>query len=290
MIHGQSRMKSRTKVIVCFLIVSLSGICWAEAYEFHADWRHGEIYIGVVAEVDDARYPLPKAKQVAAAKIEDQISAMFMDSLAHILVDSHDRLSDVVQRDVDTFDRVGAVVQRKRREPMYLSRDLQWLNVRYAFPLTGLGSILASLVVHERPYPMPRRLGFVPTKEFSGLVVYAKGTYDAVGKTGKEAIRPALFPRIFDEQMNLILDRYRCYPDSLRRWGMVSYVDSVDEEGTLDRIGFEPLRTIARAVFGRHSTDIVVSTDIARKLLANEHNIELLREGRILVILDAVTQ
>jgi len=53
-----------------------------------------------------------------------------------------------------------------------------------------------------------------------------------------------------------------------------------------ERIGTTPLRTRARAVFGIHSTDILLSSETARQLLSRPQNRELLQAGRILIIID----
>jgi hypothetical protein len=62
------------------------------------------------------------------------------------------------------------------------------------------------------------------------------------------------------------------------------------EEGSLrafrDRVGELPLLTKARGVFGRNATDLLLSAEVARQLLSRQHNRELLREGKILIILD----
>jgi hypothetical protein len=43
---------------------------------------------------------------------------------------------------------------------------------------------------------------------------------------------------------------------------------------------------MARGVFGRNATDLLLPREAARQLLSREGNRQLLREGRILIILD----
>ena len=82
-----------------------------------------------------------------------------------------------------------------------------------------------------------------------------------------------------------------CDPEALKRWGGVAAYEYSADEATLkaneERVGVLPLRTMARGVFGRNATDILLSADAARQLLSREQNRALLREGRILIILDA---
>jgi hypothetical protein len=77
-----------------------------------------------------------------------------------------------------------------------------------------------------------------------------------------------------------------CDPKFLLRWGVAAYAFSDDETLFRERIGDLPLRTMARGVFGRSATDLLLPREAARQLLSREGNRQLLREGRILIILD----
>jgi len=89
--------------------------------------------------------------------------------------------------------------------------------------------------------------------------------------------------------MDPVLSPQMCDPQALRRWGVAAYAYSSLEEALApfeDRVGPTPLRTRARGVFGRNATDLLLSTEAARQLLSRAHNRDLLRDGRILIILD----
>ncbi len=131
-------------------------------------------------------------------------------------------------------------------------------------------------------------MGYVATREFSGVVIYAAEPLPSVGLSKDMSAAPALFPRIFDEDMNLVLDRTMCRPEALAEWGMVGYTDTIDENEILVRTGQHPLRIAARAVFGIYSTDLVISNEAANRILTLAANIELLKDGKILVIYGAL--
>ena len=102
------------------------------------------------------------------------------------------------------------------------------------------------------------------------------------------AARPALFPRIWDEQMNLVLDKGMCSPQALSRWGMVGYSDG---GGRPDRrpargkraAAARRARRVRRQRHGHHHLH-----DGANQLLALPENIALLREGRIVIVYDTL--
>ena len=52
--------------------------------------------------------------------------------------------------------------------------------------------------------------------------------------------------------------------------------------------GVLPLRLAARAVFGDKATDIVISTDAVRQILALPENISLLQQGRIVIVYNSL--
>jgi hypothetical protein len=65
---------------------------------------------------------------------------------------------------------------------------------------------------------------------------------------------------------------------------MVGYARSLDDNSVVLRAGVLPLRLVARAVFGTRRTDVVISMDGARQLLALQDNIDLLREGHVVIL------
>ena len=65
---------------------------------------------------------------------------------------------------------------------------------------------------------------------------------------------------------------------------MIAYTTDPSDRGPADRIGSNPLRILARGVFGRNDTDLLIPTESAHRLLATADNRRLLREGRILVV------
>jgi hypothetical protein len=132
---------------------------------------------------------------------------------------------------------------------------------------------------------MQRRLGFVPSRNFTGLVIYARGQLPAHGKDIRQTVRPALFPALYDEDMNLLLSVEMCDPDYLKRWGMAVYAESEQSSLLLERIGAAPLRTVARGVFGINATDLLLPAEAADRLMAREANQNMLRQGRVLIVI-----
>ncbi len=168
---------------------------------------------------------------------------------------------------------------------MFLSIDLARLTVRWVFRLFGPRGVTGYLLP-EREAAMRRPLGYAASRAFTGLVIHARGPLPVVGTGTTATLRPALFPRIWDENMDLVLEKGQVRASSLSAWGMVGYLDRLDEEAIRGRAGTDPLRVAARAVFGKLPVDVVIPVEAARQLLSVPQNVEALRLGRICIVYD----
>ncbi len=226
----------------------------------------------------------PGARHRAERDLEAALPDLFLRFAPSLVVDSWHTLGALVQGSEAALASLSQIARRGTLEDSRMSEDLRSVHVAWSFPLFGRQGLVAGLVSHTVPLPVPRSLADAPTTRYSGLVIYAAEPLPARGTTEQRLPRPALFPRIYDTAMNLVLERLMCEPASLARWGMVAYTDDPSDPGPADRIGPNPLRVFARGVFGRNDTDLLIPAESADRLLSSEDNRRLLREGRILVV------
>jgi hypothetical protein len=254
-------------------------------------WGEGAMRLEVRTSVDPAAPLSPATRFQAESRIEEALPYLFMEAVEGVPVDSHDTVGDRAAADDALFRALREqAAAGALRESAAFARDLHAVIVVYRFPLYGEQGLIAPFVRHDRPFPIPRILGFAPARGFTGLVILAQGELSSHGKDLRERARPALLPKLFDEDMNPILAPEMCDPRALRKWGVAGYAYSGEEAALAafgDRIGPTPLFTKARGLFGRNGTDLLLSNEVARQLLSRQHNRELLRDGRILIILDA---
>ncbi|HVP18297.1 MAG TPA: hypothetical protein VMU36_04820 [Spirochaetia bacterium] len=251
------------------------------------DWTAGSLDVEVSRQLDPATAALPRAKADATTDIESRLPGFMITALSPVVVDSGDTYGDLLSGDPVLFSRVTELASGARPRELFLSDDFTHLIARYSLPLFGPQGI-ASPLFPSRSAPIQRGLGWVPNRPFTGLVIYAKGELPAVGSNTMAKARPAIFPRIFDETMTLVMEKGMCDPESLVHWGMVGYATSLDDPVVFLRGGSEPLILAARAVFGTNATDVVIPTDGARQLLTLSENRKLLRDGRIVIIYDSL--
>ena len=94
-----------------------------------------------------------------------------------------------------------------------------------------------------------------------------------------DRLTPSLFPKVWDASMNLVYEKNMVNPDTARQRGIVHYASSLEEGELSDRIGDDPLRIVARRVFGKNRTDPVISRDDALKILTDPANRKLLLDS-----------
>ncbi len=256
------------------------------SYSSVLNWKEGRLVIDVSYKMPVKRYPFPRAKSISLNAVETAISGIFLNVVMFMRIDSYYTMNELVRRDREVLNglirhSLGGVI-----DSSYVSDGMSTFNARYIFPLYGDGGIIDVFYLPSSSYPVRKYLGFEPTRDFTGYVVYAKGKLPSHGKEREYRVNPAMFIRIFDEDMNVVLEKDMCNPEYIRKWGMVAYTDSTKEDSYRDRIGDFPLRIKARKIYGKNSTDIVIPSEYANKILVSDKNIEVLKECRILLIID----
>jgi hypothetical protein len=285
---------NRIGIFLLLLLGTLGGLLSAQQTEKErmvvseqVDWQRGVLILEVALAIE-AREFNPGSRFDAEREIERLLPGLFMSAVVEIPFDSYRTIGERLREDQLLFQRLeSTAVDSVSKRYSRVREDLQEIQVQYRFPFYGEGGFVVPLITHNRPYPVERKLGFVPSRNFTGLVIYAGGELPAHGKDIRQKVRPALFPTLYDEDMNRILSVEMCDPNFLKRWGMVAYSDSEAHSALLERIGAAPLRTVARGVFGINATDLLLPKEAVDRLLVREANRALLSQGRVLIVIDS---
>jgi hypothetical protein len=280
--------------ICLMLLVALGGPLLAQqtleeriSVSRQVDWQEGVLILDVAMPLVAGEFD-PSSRFDAEREIERLLPGLFMSSVVEIPFDSYRTIGARLKEDQPMFQRLErTAVSSAAKSYSRVRGDLQEIQVQYRFPFYGEGGFAVPLILHSRPFPVERKLGFVPSRNFTGLVIYARGELPAHGKDIRQQVQPALFPTLYDEQMNPVLTVRMCDPAYLKRWGMVAYSDSEQSSALLERIGAAPLRTVARGVFGINATDLLLPDEAVDRLVVREANREMLSQGRVLIVIDS---
>ena len=204
--------------------------------------------------------------------------------LLPLIVNSSNTLEDLVEREPVLLRKMENLSEVMQKIFTTATPDRKFLTVRYELALFPHISDL--LIQHETPYSYPMNPSYVPNDDFTGIVIYAAEPLPWIDSYGREVtLIPCLFPRLFTPNGKEIHSMEMAYPEALSHWGNAGYSYSSNIANISDRIGVYPYRTMARAVYGTKKTDLVLSEEATAILTGSEHNRELLRQGKVVIIL-----
>ncbi|MFW5995147.1 MAG: hypothetical protein ACOCRN_03465, partial [Spirochaetia bacterium] len=139
---------------------------------------------------------------------------------------------------------------------------------------------------HEIARSVPRAESWVPSREYTGLVIDTRGRLPVHGENREDHLHPVLLPRIYDADTRMILHPEMVEPEYLRRWGSAGFTTSSDLEDSEERVGENPMVVAADGLFGTRPANPIIPRETAERLLILEHNRTLLSEGRVLILVD----
>jgi hypothetical protein len=258
----------------------------ASATRARVDWKARVLLVDVELDMAAAGLRMPEGRLDAQRLIERDIAGLAKDAVFALQVDSHRTIEAAVADGTFEPERLVALAGLARAETSSFSKDLRKFRATYSLSLDSVASLFLS---GAEPAPLRASLEERPTRDYSGIVVYAKGRLPVHGEGVEGVAAPCLFPRIYDGEMRLVLDRSLVLPEVLARsgpsGGVLGYASALGVEAG-ERVGGDPMRVMAVELFGDDRCDFVISRDDALRILSSPGNRELLRQGKVVVILD----
>ncbi len=226
---------------------------------------------------------LPADRNAVVRLIEQNRLSLLKNAYLSILVDSSNRVGNYLAEEKISLADINTVIKKSTSTAPVLSPEL---NNAIVYNQNKLQELANLFIRHNAPYePSYFPLG-TASKVYTGILIDARGLLPVHGEYISEKLNPCLFPKVWNKKMSLIYEKNMMQPDIARNTSSVLYTSSLDEKLYRDRIGTEPLRIIARGVFGDNRTDPIISDNDAEKILAKKENIRLLKEGRIVIVCD----
>ena len=252
------------------------------------DWFRGLVSLEITAPLPPSAAPMPVVKLQLQKELESRFLLDFKSALGPLLVDSRRNLAQALLEEPPLLAALTQVGEGLISIRIHLTKDMKSLRLSYQVNL--FPDIIRPLSPGGNPDSLPLQMGYEPSAPFTGLVIYAAdslpvhGERDERGETLEGFIAPCLLPRLYDEGMNLIFSADNMADSYRESWGVFQYTPSLQDNDHNSRVGNYPFYTMAVGLFGIHNTDLILSTEASRKLLAREETRRLLREGRIIVI------
>jgi hypothetical protein len=254
------------------------------------DWRKMEMTVNMALDLASAGVSLPAGRAQAEEILSVEFTGLARPYILAIPVDSSASVEDLIKLGTFSFLGPESIAGTAKRGQATLTPDFSSLFARYTLDLSVLSG---QLILHNQAMEMRRILTPVPAASYSGIVIIASGELPVHGRRTGSFVKPCLFPKVWDTDMNLIYERNILDPKSANRT-LVRYAAGADifrdtpsglSPGLSALVGDNPLRIIARGVFGIRPTDPVIDREDALVILSSEDNRRLLREGKVAIIL-----
>ena len=272
---------------ICVLCFVFSLLCFAFAQTIESsssiDWTSQTFESNISLDLIKAGIKMPSGRNAAVERITMQIPLLVKDSLLSIRVNSFTTLGDLVANGTITLEQLSTIIDNGKKTPSYFSNETNNLELSH---MISLNSISKTLINHTYVYQPKKPLDRIASRAYSGIIIDARGSLPVHGEFVADSVEPCLFPQIWDMQMNLLYEKNMVEPEIVSQQGIVNYVYSDDTNLYQDRVGKDPLRIKARQVYGTNRTDPVISDPDALRILTVPENLELLRHGKVVVILD----
>ena len=268
-------------IFFCFSVNTI--ISQVVSSESFVDWTEGSFISSLSLDMNAAGLDFPTGKNSALNRINTQLPMVIKDPLLALNVDSSTQLEDLVLNGTMSFDKITKIIDNGHKTPGILSRKDMSISMTHSMNLINLSS---PLIKHSQSYSPKAPIEQVTSRAYTGIIIDARGTLPIHGEFIKEQGEPCFFPKIWDETMELLYERNMTDSFIAQQKGIIAYDYSDDESRYLDIIGKDPLRIKARRLYGMNRTDPVISRNDALKILSIPENLELLRQGKVVILLD----
>jgi hypothetical protein len=267
------------------------GIAWGQETLFDVspsvNWIRGEIHTQASYDIAQAGIRLPTGRFLAEETLQEAYPGLIKPHLLSIKADSNSTIGNLISRGELSLEELDTFCLEAEKIPPSLSADLTCITGTYTIFIEKISSLLMR---HRRAIEPEKPLIPVQSPDYSGIIIIADSELPVHGRKAQVLLEPCIFPKIWDTNMNLIYER-----NMLQSGLMLRYVtrESILRptpsglEGELAAlVGPNPLRILAREVFGVSPTDPVIDRDDALKIISTENNRRLLREGRVIMVLN----
>ena len=243
------------------------------------DWNEGIIQLEVVRDVSGFD---PAERNRIHMEVERNLAEEFLSVAGNLQLSSSLSLSSWIEQNPAGMADLVETAEAMQLNGSSYSKDFN--NLTFRFSANLFPDFARIFIQHSAGYIPRPSMFYAPSAAYTGILIYARGEYPVYGEERKATLSQALFPRIWDEDMNLFFEPEMMASETLLENGTVCYASAADAPAVKDRVGPNPIRILARSLFGLVPTDPVIPRQDALSLLNSEKGRELLTRGRIAII------
>ena len=277
----------KNKYIFSVFLIAIATFSFAQTQNMQStsdiDWTTQKFSSTITLDVEKAGINMPSGRATAVERINMQTPLLIKDALLSVKVNSFTELEDLVLHEDITLEQLSQIIDGGDSTPSYFSRESQNLQIAHSISLHDISAMILS---HQHTYRPKQPMDRIASRAYTGIVIDARGMLPVHGEFITEGAEPCLFPRIWDDTMSLLYEHNMIEPEVIKKSGVVNYGYISDLTMYKDRIGEDPLVIRARQIYGTNRTDPVISRSDALRILSVPENIDLLNQGKVVILLD----
>ncbi len=276
------------KSIVLLFLSLCSGAAFAQynssmTSQSKVDWTTSIFTSNIQLDVRNTNMQLPNGRNSAEGLIKIKTPSLLKEPLLSLFVDNAQCLNDVVAAEDITLAEVTKIIENGHQTPVLYTKDGNGVRTQKTI---DMHTISRQLIKQKYPYTPEEPIDIVTSKPYSGIVIDARGAIPVHGEYVSSQVYPCFFPTVWDDEMNIIFEKNIADKELSKENGIVQYGWIDNFMNYTDKIGLDPLYIRAKKVYGRNRTDPIISRADALKILTVKENRELLKNGKILFLLD----
>ena len=247
------------------------------------NWIDKTFTSNITLDIDKAGIPMPSGKNSAVNTVSSRLPNLIKDPLLTIRIDSSRTLGDYILERKIPLSQITDIVESGNKTLGYFDNKNSLFKMDHKLLLNQIGSLF---VRHQNPYTPRKTIETVSSRPYTGIIIDARGTLPVHGEFVEAQAEPCLFPRVWNENMEIVYERNMTESAEAKENGVGGYDWSDDESRYRQRAGADPLRISAKQVFGHNRTDLVISREDALRIFSVPQNAELLKKGKIVMLLN----
>lgn len=214
---------------------------------------------------------------ITLKKAENEGYKNLFNLIVYQYLDSKRKVIDLIKENPDLTLSINNYIHFSRKSDIIYKSDKK--EIKYYLPFTIEQGNIYSYIDLKRNYYLKinYKSRFPHTTKFTGLVIDARG-FD---------LNPCLKMKILNENRKLFFYFDNVKWEYILKYGYITYItDPLSINKLQYLIGKKPYKLAALSSFGINNTDIIISNNDIDIFLGNPENVEVLYEGRIVVIVD----
>ena len=169
--------------------------------ETDISWLTGDIIITATAAIPADTKNLTSARFRITESIDRNLTSYVTKSFQSIYLDSLNTVSDGFTASQQRLTDFDALNLSKTRISSSMSIDLDSVSNIYKYNI--FKDLVPLLIDHTKPAPVPIKLNYEPSANFSGIIIYASGSLPYYGASGEGPLQPSVFRKSSTEEWSL---------------------------------------------------------------------------------------